>query len=230
MKTRFSITITMLSLLSSLICASTRADSNEWESRHSHDGLNVYTKSVEGAQIRLFRAEMVSNAPFELVMSILKDVSHYPDWFHLCRSYEILDGSMKEGEYIGYYIVEAPWPLKDRDVYVKNRMTQDSATHTVTILTDAVPGFRPVNDEFTRVPEVYGKWTIRPVDKEHTYIEFVGHGHPGGIIPVWIANLVVTDVPKKTFENLRTVLEKRMASKADSNDRNVSFHSAEAAK
>lgn len=230
MKTRFSISIAMLSLLFSLICASTRADSNEWESRYSHDGLNVYTKSVEGSQIRLFRAEMVSNAPFELVMSILKDVSHYPDWFHLCRSYEILEGSMKEGEYIGYYIVEAPWPLKDRDVYVKNTMSQDSATHTVTILTDAVPNYRPIDEEFTRVPEVYGKWTIRPVDKEHTYIEFVGHGHPGGIIPVWIANLVVTDVPKKTFVNLRAMLEKRLASKDDSGDTKVSFRSPETAK
>ena len=230
MKIRFSISIAMFSLLSSLICASTRADSGEWESRYSHDGLNVYTRNVEGAQIRLFRAEMVSNVPFELVMSVLKDVSRYPDWFHLCRSYEIIEGSMKEGEYIGYYIVEAPWPLKDRDVYVKNRMTQDSATQAVTILTDAVPDFRPINDEFTRVPEVYGKWTIKPVDKEHTYIEFVGHGHPGGIIPVWIANLVVTDVPKKSFENLRTVLENRMASTADSNSRNVSFRSIEATK
>ena len=223
-KTNISRTILALSFLSCLVCNSAKAESADWEPRYSQDGLNVYTKHIEGAQIKSFRAEMVADAPFELVMSVLEDVSHYPDWFHLCRSYEILQGSMKEGEYIGYYIVEAPWPLKDRDVYVKNKMSQDPATHTVTILTDAVPDFKPVKDEFTRVPEVYGRWTVRPVDKDHTYVEFIGHGHPGGIIPVWIANLVVTDVPKKTFENLRSVFEKRLAKQAGSSDEKISFH------
>lgn len=215
--------ILMLSLLSCLICTSANAESGEWEPRYSQDGLNVYTRHIEGAQIKSFRAEMVANAPSELVMSVLADVQHYPDWFHLCRSYEVLEGSMKEGEYVGYYIVEAPWPLKDRDVYVKNKMSQDPETRTVTILTDAVPDFRPVKSDFTRVPEVYGRWTVRPVDEEHTYIEFIGHGHPGGIIPVWVANLVVTDVPKKTFQNLRSVFEKRLAKQTGLNDKALSF-------
>ncbi len=201
----------LFSLLSCLACTLAHAESGDWDLRHSQGGLKVYTKHIEGAPIKSFRAEMVADAPFELVMSVLEDIRHYPDWFHLCRSYEVLQGSMKEGEYIGYYIVEAPWPLKDRDVYVKNKMSQDPETRTVTILTDAVPDFKPVKDEFTRVPEVYGRWTVRPVDKEHTYVEFIGHGHPGGIIPVWVANLVVTDVPKKTFENLRSVFEKHLA-------------------
>lgn len=222
-KTNVTRNILTLSFLFCLICTNTSAESDAWEPRYSQDGLNVYTKHIEGAPIRSFRAEMVADAPFELVMSVLEDVQHYPDWFHLCRSYELIEGSMKEGEYVGYYIVEAPWPLKDRDVYVKNKMSQDPATHTVTILTDAVADFRPVKDEFTRVPEVYGRWTVRPVDKEHTYVEFIGHGHPGGIIPVWVANLVVTDIPKKTFENLRSVFAKRLAKQSGLNDNKVSL-------
>lgn len=220
-KTNVTRHILMFSFLSCLFCTSVSAESDGWESRYSQDGLNVYTKHIEGAPIRSFRAEMVANAPSELVLSVLADVQHYPDWFHLCRSYEVLEGSIKEGEYVGYYIVEAPWPLKDRDVYVKNKMSEDPETHTVTILTDAVPDFRPVKDDFTRVPEVYGRWTVRPVDKEHTYIEFIGHGHPGGIIPVWVANLVVTDIPKKTFENLRSLFEKRLAKQAGVNDNRI---------
>lgn len=213
----------IVNVLIFLLSSFANAESDGWDLRHSKEGLNVYTKHIEGAQIKSFRAEMIANAPFELVMSVLEDVQHYPDWFHLCRSYELLEGSMKEGEYVGYYIVEAPWPLKDRDVYVKNKMSQDPATHTVTILTDAVADFRPVKDEFTRVPEVYGRWTVRPVDKEHTYVEFIGHGHPGGIIPVWVANLVVTDIPKKTFENLRSVFAKRLAKQSGLNDNKISL-------
>ncbi|MFZ5600973.1 MAG: START domain-containing protein [Pseudomonadota bacterium] len=217
----------MLAFLSCLACTFANAESGEWERRFSQDGLSVYTKHIEGAPIKSFRAEMIAEAPFQLVMSVLEDVQHYPDWFHLCRSYEVLQGSMKEGEYIGYYVVEAPWPLKDRDVYVKNRMSQDPETQTVTILTDAVPDFMPVKEEFTRVPEVYGRWTVRPVDSEHTYVEFIGHGHPGGIIPLWVANLVVTDVPKKTFENLRSLFEKRLANQTGMNERAVSFQTIE---
>ena len=183
------------------------ADSDDWNLRYSQDGLNVYTKHIEGAQIKSFRAEMEVDVPLQQVLAVIKDVKHYSNWFHLCRSYEVVQGAMDLGEYIGYYVVEAPWPLKDRDVYVKNVMTQDPDTHIVTILTNAVPDFKPVNTEFTRVPEVYGRWTFKPLSPERTYIEFIGHGHPGGIIPVWIANLVVTDVPKKSFLNLRALFD-----------------------
>lgn len=182
--------------------------------RYSEDGLSVYTKHIEGAQIKSFRAEMEVDATLDQVLSVIKDVKHYSDWFHLCRSYEVIEGSMDEGEYIGYYIVEAPWPLKDRDVYVKNVMSRDSQTRTVTILTNAVPDFQPIKDDFTRVPEVYGRWTFRPISPTRTYIEFIGHGHPGGIIPVWIANMVVTDVPKKTFLNLRELFSETTTQQA----------------
>lgn len=183
--------------------------------RYSEDGLNVYTKHIEGAQIKSFRAEMEVDATMDQVLSVIKDVKHYSDWFHLCRSYEVIEGSMNDGEYIGYYIVEAPWPLKDRDVYVKNVMSRDSETKTVTILTNAVPDFQPIKDDFTRVPEVYGRWTFRSVSPTRTYIEFIGHGHPGGIIPVWIANMVVTDVPKKTFLNLRELFSETATQQAN---------------
>ena len=196
----------ILSILICLCCTSASAEDDGWDLRYSQDGLNVYTKYIKGAQVKSFRAEMVADAPMDLVLSVIKDVHHYPNWFHLCKSYEILQGSMNQGEYIGYYIVEAPWPLKDRDVYVKNVMQKDPDTQTVTILTNAVPDFEPVKDGLTRVPEVYGRWTFRPVSPDKTYIEFIGHGRPGGIIPVWIANMVVTDVPKKTFLNLRSLL------------------------
>jgi len=198
-----SVWILLCTLLIGLCSTSIKAESDGWDMRYSEDGLNVYTKHIEGAQIKSFRAEMEVDATMDQVLSVIKDVKHYSDWFHLCRSYEVLQGSMEEGEYIGYYVVEAPWPLKDRDVYVRNVMSRDAGTQTVTILTNAVPDFQPVKDDFTRVPEVYGRWTFRPVTPTRTYIEFIGHGHPGGIIPVWIANLVVTDVPKKTFLNLR---------------------------
>lgn len=201
----------LLSMLPLLTYAEAEPGTGNWELRYTKDGLNVYTQHIEGQPIKSFRAEMVADAPLELVLSVIKNVGEYSQWFHLCRSYEIVQGSMTEGEYIGYYIVEAPWPLKDRDVYVQNRMTRDPDTQTVSILTHAVPEFEPVKREFTRVPEVYGRWTFTPVSETKTHIEFIGHGHPGGIIPVWIANMVVTDVPRKTFLNLRSLLQEKQA-------------------
>lgn len=203
------------------------AESSEWDLRYTNAGLNVYTKHIEGAPIKSFRAEMVADAPMDLVLSVIKDVQEYPNWFHLCRSYEIVEGSMEDGEYIGYYIVEAPWPLKDRDVYVQNKMSRNPETKTVRILTHAVPGFEPAKEEFTRVPEVYGRWTFRPVNEEQTYIEFIGHGHPGGVIPVWVANLVVTDVPKKTFLNLRTIFEEHKTKQHSLLDKHTALVHAE---
>jgi len=191
----------------SMASAASHAYADGWDLRFSNDGLSVFTKHIEGAQIKSFKAEMVVDSPLDTVLARIEDVQHYPDWFHLCRSYQVINGSVDEGKYVGYYVVEAPWPLKDRDVYVENKISRDPVTGSVSILSFAVPDYGPKVDEFTRVPEVYGKWTIKPLNPGKTYIEFIGHGHPGGIIPVWIANLVVTDVPKKSFQNLRALLK-----------------------
>lgn len=205
-----SFRLLILSMLPLLAFAATEPGGN-WDLRYNKNGLSVYTQVIEDQPIKSFRAEMVADAPLDLVLSVIKNVQNYPDWFHLCRSYEIVEGTMSEGEYVGYYIVKAPWPLKDRDVYVQNKMSRDPETQIISILTHAVPEFEPARNEFTRVPEVYGRWTFKPINEKQTYIEFIGHGHPGGIIPLWIANMVVTDVPKKTFLNLRAVLEEKQS-------------------
>lgn len=189
--------------------AETKADQDakvdDWELQYSKDGIEVFTKVVEGAQIKAFKAKTVVDAPLQSVMSVMGDTAHYPDWFHLCASYEFVKGPSTNGEYISYYVVSAPWPLKDRDIYVKNLISQDPDTLTVTIIASGVPDYGPVKDDYTRVPEVSAHWTFKPVGENKTFIELIGHGYPGGVIPVWIANMVVTDVPKKTFQNLHKV-------------------------
>jgi len=41
------------------------------------------------------------------------------------------------------------------------------------------------------------------LSKTQTRIEMIGNGDPGGAIPLWLANSVVTILPKESFKNLR---------------------------
>lgn len=201
-----NISSTLLSI--GLIFSSSAAFSeNQWEQKYSKDGIDVYTKKIEGAALKAFKAQTIVNAPLQAVVNVLGDTENYSEWFHLCNSYEFIEQPNAEGKYVSYYTIGAPWPLKDRDIYVQNTISQDPNTLTVTLKVTGDADYGPEKSKYTRVPEVSALWTITPIDAQKTHIEMIGHGYPGGVIPVWVANMVVTDLPKKTFKNLHRMTE-----------------------
>lgn len=201
-------TISSALLSAALVFASSMAlAENQWEQKYSKEGINIFTRTVEGATLKAFKAQTVVNAPLQAVINVLGDTENYGEWSHLCNSYEFIKEPNAEGEFVSYYTINAPWPLKDRDIYVQNQISQDPNTLTVTLKVTGDATYAPEEPGYARVPEVSALWTITPIDAQTTSIEMIGHAYPGGIIPVWVANMVVTDLPKKTFKSLHRVTE-----------------------
>lgn len=189
-------------LVSTLAQATYAAD---WKLASNQHGVQVYTQSVAGQDLKNFRAIVTVNAPMQQVVATLMNGDQMPEWF-----YNVLESKPVETRLAGsyrYLWIKSPWPATDRDAVVKVNLVQDPKTLKLSIAATAVPTLLPVHPDRVRIPRMQSGWTITPLGKSRTQIQLDGNADPGGRIPVVVANIVVSMMPKITMRQLKVRVE-----------------------
>lgn len=183
-------------------CAAHAAD---WQLASNQQGIQVYTQSVEGQDLKNFRAVMTVNAPMQQVVATLMNGDQMPEWF-----YNILESKPITVQATGHYRylwIKAPWPASDRDAVVKVNLAQDPKTLQLSIFAAAAPNLLPIHPDRVRIPRMQSGWTVTPLGKSRTQIQLDGNADPGGRIPVIVANIVVSMMPKISMRQLKARVE-----------------------
>lgn len=192
--------------LSLFLAAIARAGDAErippWEFATETKGIKIWTRHIPGNPMKDFRVEMVSDAPMTAVIAAIADVNQAPKWFWMMDQARVLDGSTLENAHF-YYSLYPIWPIKARDAVLQFTVRQVPQTLEVDIDMHAEPDHIPRVPEHVRMPSMNSAFRLMPLSKTQTRIEMIGNGDPGGAIPLWLANSVVTILPKESFKNLR---------------------------
>lgn len=173
----------------------------EWELKKDDDGIKVYTRYIEGSDIKAFRAETVVEGKLSSLVAILKDVDTYPELFNSNERADLIEES--DTSVLYYSQTAVPWPLKDRDGVYLTRFSQHYGNKEVTALVESAEGIRPENEGYVRVIKANGFWKFLPVDHNKVEVIFQMQADPGGKIPGWVVNLFLVDSPFKDLQNLR---------------------------
>ncbi len=102
-----------------------------------------------------------------------------------------------------YTLSGAPWPVSDRDAVVLSRVEQDSGSLVVTIRSSGKPDYVPRREGAVRVPRVESTWTLVPQPDGQVEVTYRVFSEPGGELPDWLVNSLVSDQPFNTLANLR---------------------------
>lgn len=198
--------IFLLGLLVFLPWAETRAA--DWEVASHEPGLTIYTRRMPGQDLKDFRGVVRVQASMREVLAALVDVENMPQWFYSMREARVLEVDGPQGSFL-YFVLAGMGPVSDRDAVVRVAITQDPQTLVLNLSGDAAPEYYPPVRGRVRIPRLQSSWTLTPLAAGETEVRLDGHADPGGRIPVWVANLVVTALPQKTLQGLRTRLEAR---------------------
>jgi hypothetical protein len=193
-----------LSLLALLLPLQTAVAADDWQVVSHETGLTLYTRSVQGQALKDFRGVLRVRAPMRDVVRTLVDVDAMPQWFFNMREVRLLD--IGESSHL-YFVIKGFWPVSDRDAVLQLQLSQDPKTLVLTLAGTAAPDYYPPMRERVRMPQLLSSWTVTPLSATETEIRFDGHADPGGSIPLWVANLVVVQLPKVTLHNLRSRLQ-----------------------
>lgn len=185
----------------------------KWQLQKEKNNIRVYSRSVENTDIRELKAETTVEVPLSNIVAMIKDVNYYPNWVYRCSEARILK-KVSETEFYYYQLTYAPWPISNRDMIIRCRISQDQQTGRVIAKLDGAPDFIEEKPGIVRVQKFSGEWVLTPVDDGKVRIVHELFIKPQGDIPSWLMNYAAVEGPYSTIHNMIQKLnDKRFANR-----------------
>jgi hypothetical protein len=177
-----------------------------WEQVVSSDNLVVERRDYAGSALQEIRGVTRVKTSLNALMALLKDADFNRHWVYRSGGARILQENGYEQAYV-YGIVDAPWPMQDRDTVVRFDYRQDAGTGEIIITIRNFPDFIPLDERYVRVPDFGGFWALRPEPGGWVEVTYQVHGDPGGLIPVWLANFAAVTSVTRTLQRMEAAVQ-----------------------
>jgi hypothetical protein len=195
-----------LSLIFLVLVTDSQLLAQDWVLKKDKKGIQVFTRKVEGHAVKEYKVTITLKTTVAKLTNLLKDHANFQSWFVRCPVSKRLK-KVSENEYYIYFLVDAPWPVSDRD-----NITQmvfellDNGTQLIHL--KAVSDYIPEKPDLIRITKLKGKWMFEPQANGMVKVTQQILADPAGKIPAWLTNFALVDAPFKAFCNLREEVKK----------------------
>ncbi|GAC1372750.1 MAG: START domain-containing protein [Aquirhabdus sp.] len=210
----------MKKLLSTIVLiASTFVTVSAWAETESkghlsidRDGVQVWTYKQSGNPSVNYRATTVLESTLSGAVALVMDLDHCPEWAPYTGKSLILDRDTQAGTFTFRMDINFPFPLKNRDVLLTARMSQNS-DGIVTIKNTVIEDPRaPIRPNFIRIDQYQGSWQFKPLPKTasgkpQVEVTTSGYAQPNGLLPIRIVNLFVHEQPFQMLRNMKNYVK-----------------------
>lgn len=182
------------------------ANDSHWTQQKFADNVRIFTQEVKGSSFDAFKAEMVMDTSIDNIMSVFANPMSCLEWMHGCTYAEGLPGGTFTHRY-GYSVNDLPWPVKDRDAALELVTTNEPASGEIRILMTAKPGIKEENTDYIRVQHSETLYILQPVTANSTKVTWIQHTEPNGVLPGWLVNALLIDIPLNSLRNLNKLAQ-----------------------
>lgn len=173
-----------------------------WDFVKEKDGIKLYTRKETNSNLKSFKGVTVMHTQMDKLGSMIGNVENTSWWDENVKDLKVL--SFEPGKFIRYYLVyHVPWPLTDRDLCVEAQIHIDPVTGIRTVTARPLANVIPEKPDLVRIKNYWQQWTLEPIDKNNIIVTLEGTVDPGGNIPTWLVNMVITETPLKVIRGVR---------------------------
>lgn len=177
----------------------------DWQLKKAEDGIKVYTKTESGSDYKSFKAEMQLNCRIDDIVEVLKEMNIVNNWVADSKEVKLLK---TEGNSQYFYIeTSLPWPFNNRDMVYRFQYIEINSDQ-VKVTVTGLPEYIQPKKGIVRLEKANGYWLLTSIDSGKTAVTYEMHVEPGGLIPAWLANAFIVNVPFSTFKGLRRAVQK----------------------
>lgn len=181
---------------------------NNCDLKKDKDGIKVYTCPSDTSKFRSLLAEFtIENTSFEDLQKFLWNVDNYVNW-----QYNMVEASLlqkTDNQSIIYRsVVEAPWPVQNREMIVQLSFRKTEKTDQLFFTMQSVATDYPLSDDLVRVPYSQASWTVKRVNTTLA-VTYQLNIDPGGYVPPMLVNLAMAEGPYESFRKLKKLMEKK---------------------
>jgi hypothetical protein len=170
------------------------------------DSIKVYTCHNDTSRFKSIVAEFTLHTTLDQLAQFVFDTPNYTTWqFNTIEAQTIR--KISSSEQIYHTVIEAPWPVIDRDMVVRMRIQRSD--QNMVIHTESEEGILPRKELYIRVPSSRGMWIVKEKNKNILQIKYTMQIDPGGAVPSWLVNWVCAQAPYESFKNLKAILENK---------------------
>jgi hypothetical protein len=204
-KAAFAIIFVFALFLPSL-CFGQKSKLPPWELVHEEDGIEVFTRISEPSAVKEIRITLTISSTIDQVSALLGDVPKYTSWVYKSDESRRLE-TIHANEFYYYMVFDFPFPLSDRDLIVHSQQWIDEQTGSYHSHSTANIDLIPLDPDMVRITDFESTWNIKPIHGGLLYIDYQAKSSPGGEIPIWLANLVITKGPIETMKGFAKEVE-----------------------
>jgi len=203
---RLKFFLVFLTILFQQFLFASRLNGQSWIFQKERDGIKVYTRNEENNPVKSYKGEMDIHTTMEAISEVIGNIKSF-DWWDVSMNEINVLGYEKE-KFIRYYLIyDTPWPISDRDLCVESLITYDSLTGKRTVRATPLTGVIPEKPDLVRIKNYWQQWTMQITENGMMHITLEGSVDPGGNIPAWLVNMVITDTPINIMRKVRNKVE-----------------------
>jgi hypothetical protein len=174
--------------------------SNEWALVKENENIQIYAREQTSGLFEVKASTQVNTKPIAFI-NLLMDTTAGPEWIDNAVSVEVL-ASPNANTMIVQTLLNAPWPLKNRDMITQSETLYDQESGEVSLIITDKGDYAPETNNRKRMKNVMGRWVLKPIGS-NTLITYQGSGKAGGVIPTWLSNRILVNSTFKSFEKMR---------------------------
>lgn len=168
------------------------------------ENIKIYLTKLDTTPFKEYRAEMTVNANIDSVSKQILDINSLQKWNYKTRKSELIK-KVSDTCWIFYMNHHLGWPIQDRDHVSRVTLIKKKDEQIITIM----PANKMVEEkeDIVRIKYFKGYWYLKKLEKDKTLVVQQVYGNPGGSIPAFMVNMVVTKGPFESFVELRKRVE-----------------------
>ncbi|MDY6903282.1 MAG: START domain-containing protein [Thermodesulfobacteriota bacterium] len=178
-----------LLLMTTVVHAREQGDQEKWELIRSEEGIDTYRMTLPDTNVCMFKGVGFVDAGIEVISEVVRDIPSYPRWVAACKEARVVK-EINRNTIILYNILDVPFPYHNRDVLIASKGIYNLENGTAEILFGGIedPDLMPENDKYVRLPLLKGRYYFEYFGRHMTRVTYIYMSHPGGNIPLTIAN------------------------------------------
>lgn len=193
-------------ILCLLFCNYTSFSQINWELTKDKNGIKVYTATEGSSKYKSIKVEAVLTGTLQKLVKILRNVENNKAWVYSTKQAYILK-EINANELFYYSETALPWPVNNRDIPVRMRLSLNTADNTLKVTASGEPNAYPVQKGIVRVQFFKSSWDVKYDGKNKISILYFLKMDPSGNVPSQVTNMFITKGPYETFENLGKLLK-----------------------
>jgi len=179
---------------------------DNWKPVMEKDDITVYTRPAEGCPLDEFKGVTIIKAKLETCVAVLRDVPEQPNWMGDCLGARLLK-TFDRNHIVAYNILNAPWPLSNRDLQIDTRFEEDYRNGKVIVsMTVYEEELVPVS-KYVRIKDFRAQCILEKIDATTTKATYINRVNPMAPVPGAIANMFVKNNPYMTLKGFKKMVK-----------------------